>query len=386
MPTFNPRVFTKPDRLKNIAAHNLVALFDLWPDYLPSRGLSLSGHPDGFPFEQLSSVLMTPNDHTPPDLIDALYFIDESATDFAIEDLLEIAKTQEIDLGAADKLTPADVAVRIWLAKPQALKDTHARAVVFNQKRFVYFGGGADEPKKFPEVTEEKTLAIQASFDDWFGSRRKGRGTRVFTFRRDKRVWMLVRHGLPMRREGNHQDTGETETEFYRPQQHDVLVYDEQTGEIGVHTSTKGETELYLHTIGFILFDDPDHFPPAAKYSFDPLLNDGPAALACDDIDGIDRILLVEIQRYWPGPFGEREIRKANDLFGAFGDKWSDRLAPGKLSGVVFRVWFTGSKKDRSVTVRTPNIARYDRNEDSDVIERWLVARGFCKGADETIQ
>lgn len=257
---------------------------------------------------------------------------------------------------------------------------------MFNQKRFEYFGGGSDEPNEFPVVTEEKALAIQASFDDWFGSRRKGRGTRILTFRRGRRVWMLVRHGLPMRREGNHQDTGETETEFYRPQQHDVLVYDEQTGEIGVHTSTKGETELYLHTIGFLLFDDPDRFPPAAKYSFDPLLTDGPAALACDDIDGIDRILLVETQRYWPGPFGERDIRKANDLFGAFGDKWSDRLAPGKLSGVVFRVWFTGSKKDRSVTVRTPNIARYDRNEDSDVIERWLVARGFCKGGDEIVQ
>ena len=153
MPTFNPRVFTKPDRLKNIAATNLVALFDLWPDYLPSRGLSLVDYPEEFPFEKLSGVLMTPNDNTPAELIDALYFIDESATDYGLEDLLEIAKTQEIHLGSADKMTPADVAVRIWLAKPQVLKDTHARAVVFNQKRFVYFGGGADEPKKFPEVT-----------------------------------------------------------------------------------------------------------------------------------------------------------------------------------------------------------------------------------------
>jgi len=53
---------------------------------------------------------------------------------------------------------------------------------------------------------------------------------------------------------------------------------------------------------------------------------------------------------------------------------------------VVFRVWFTGSKKDRSVTVRTHNTASYDRNEDSDVIEKWLTARGFCKGGNETVQ
>ncbi|MBB6193192.1 hypothetical protein FHS51_003448 [Sphingobium wenxiniae] len=382
MPTFNPRLFTKADRLKNISAANLVALFSPWSEYLAGRGVELIDDEDEFPFDRLSSVLMTPTDETPTELVDALYFIHESASDLRIEDLLNMARTNGLDLAHSDDATPADVAVQIWLLRPDLLRDSHNRAVVFNQKKFEYFSGRTAEPQPFPEVSEGQTLEIQATFDEWFSSKRKGRGTRFLTFRRDHRVWMLVRHGLPMRREGKHQDSGETATELYRPQQHDVLVYDENSGEIGVHTSTKGETDLYLHTLGFVLFNDPDHFGKGAKYNFDPLLNHGPDALACDDIEGIDRVVLVEVQKYWGG-FAEREIRKADDIFAAFADKWPERLRSGKITSVGFKVRFANSSKDRSVTIRLPNIARYDRDDDSDLIEQWLAARGFCSAGDE---
>lgn len=232
MPTFNPRLFTKADRLKNISVANLVALFNPWSDYLAGRGVVLAGNEEDFPFERLSAVLMTPNDDTPTELVDALYFIHETASDFRAEDLLDIAAPIGLDLVLGDDATPADIAVRIWLVRPDLLRDSHSRTVVFNQKRFEYFRSRTPEPLPFPEVSEEQTLQIQAAFDDWFGNKRKGRGTRFLVFRRGRRVWMLVRHGLPMRREGKHQDSGETATELYRPQQHDVIVYDEVTGEL----------------------------------------------------------------------------------------------------------------------------------------------------------
>lgn len=161
-----------------------------------------------------------------------------------------------------------------------------------------------------------------------------------------------------------------------------MLVYDEQSGEIGVHTSTMGETGLYLNTLGFILFNDPDHFEKDPKYNFEPLLNYGPDALACGDIEGIDHVVLVEVQKSWGG-FGEREIRKADDLFAAFADKWPERLRGGRITSVGFKVRFANSSKDRSVTIRWPNIARYDRDDDSDLIEKWLAARGFCLAGSE---
>lgn len=376
MPTFNPRLFTKADRLKNISVANLVALFNPWSDYLAGRGVVLAGNEEDFPFERLSAVLMTPNDDTPTELVDALYFIHETASDFRAEDLLDIAAPIGLDLVLGDDATPADIAVRIWLVRPDLLRDSHSRTVVFNQKRFEYFRSRTPEPLPFPEVSEEQTLQIQAAFDDWFGNKRKGRGTRFLVFRRGRRVWMLVRHGLPMRREGKHQDSGETATELYRPQQHDVIVYDEVTGELGVHTTTKGEKELYLGTLSFILFNNPDQFSNKPKYSFDPLINDGVEALACGDIEGMDHVTLIEVQKFW-GTFSERETRKADDLFAAFGDRWQDRLRGGKITSATFKVRFSNSSKDRSVMIRLPNIARYDRDDDSDLVEQWLAARGF---------
>jgi hypothetical protein len=34
-------------------------------------------------------------------------------------------------------------------------------------------------------------------------------------------------------------------------------------------------------------------------------------------------------------------------------------------------------KRERSVTIRPANIARYERQEDEQIIEAWLKARGF---------
>jgi hypothetical protein len=47
------------------------------------------------------------------------------------------------------------------------------------------------------------------------------------------------------------------------------------------------------------------------------------------------------------------------------------------LNSATFKVAFEDSEKERSVTIRPPGIARYERNDDSELIERWLRRRGF---------
>ena len=43
-----------------------------------------------------------------------------------------------------------------------------------------------------------------------------------------------------------------------------------------------------------------------------------------------------------------------------------------------------GETKARKVTIRTPNIAIYDRDSDSDLVEQWLRNQGFIiPSADE---
>ena len=59
-------------------------------------------------------------------------------------------------------------------------------------------------------------------------------------FPQENRIWILVRHGQPMRREGEHKEDGKDGIAFYRPQKDDVLIYDAEIDEIGVNAETKG--------------------------------------------------------------------------------------------------------------------------------------------------
>ena len=74
-----------------------------------------------------------------------------------------------------------------------------------------------------------------------------------------------------MRREGKHLDDGESGIAFYRPQQHDVLIYDAETDEIGVNAGTKGERTLYLKSSATVLFSDEKYFDPSERFTLDPL-------------------------------------------------------------------------------------------------------------------
>ena len=51
----------------------------------------------------------------------------------------------------------------------------------------------------------------------------------------------------------------------------------------------------------------------------------------------------------------------------------------GCLTKAVFKVWFGGVEKPCSVTLRPTNIAKYDQQADSELIEQWLMKRGFVK-------
>ena len=125
------------------------------------------------------------------------------------------------------------------------------------------------------------------------------------------------------------------------------------------------------------MFGNEEYFPPADKFSLDPLIDDGAKSLLCEDVDG-----LVEYRRYWGGAYKEIEIRKATDIFAALTARQQELGSKGRLVGATFKVKFTDSPKERSVTIRPPGNAKYERNEDSERIEVWLANRGFILGPE----
>lgn len=135
--------------------------------------------------------------------------------------------------------------------------------------------------------------------------------------------------------------------------------------------------ECRLKVFGEALFGSEDYFDRSERYTLDPLRELGPDSMAHGDVEGIAGVRFVEFGRRWPGKISEMEIRKCEDLFKSFDENWEKRLTGGSFTHATFKFAFKDSKKERSVTIRPANIARYERDSDEEVIEAWLKARGF---------
>jgi hypothetical protein len=384
MATFTLRHFSSAESLQAVQAKYLMDLLDKHAAYFATRGVdfgSFNGH--GPDYEAIAAVLMTPDEQTPSELIDDLYYVDEMATADAMDGLLEAAAAAGVKLDVGDEPTPADVAVQVRLRAPALLEQKHAEHFLLQRRRtFEYFQSpdGVDTKYRAPGAKKQRV------FEDTLGVRleamKRGRTCKLFVFPRPDGVWFLVRRGDPFKREGSIEKTGMTSV-YYRPEKYDVLKYDPGFGELSVNAEgNKKLVALYRELFGELLFGDPKRFPNTAKYTLAPLQDDGADALICSDVEGIDTITLKEVQILWGGPQGEVEIRRAKDLFEALKGRKKE-LPKGRLVKASFLVKFTDAKTPRTVTIRPQNIASYTRDSDASIVETWLTARGFVKSVPE---
>ena len=91
---------------------------------------------------------------------------------------------------------------------------------------------------------------LERDLDESFEQYQRGRGSRVFIFDHGRKVWILVRRGATFRREESMKDGGQPGVQFYRPMMYDVLVYDTETDDLGLHVETKWQERMYLRCIG----------------------------------------------------------------------------------------------------------------------------------------
>jgi hypothetical protein len=155
------------------------------------------------------------------------------------------------------------------------------------------------------------------------------------------------------------------------------VVYDANRDELGINASGKKEKALYCELFGDHLFKNLKYFPGDNKYTLDPLKQDGPAALVCSDVDGLEKVTLVELWFFHGGEHGDVEIRKAVDIFAAMAARGRSISPMARLTRAIFLVKFANAPRPRRVTIRPRNIAQYTRDEDSELVERWLEKRGF---------
>ncbi len=380
MATYSLNKFAQPDVLKNIQEDRLLQFLSPHSVYLEERGFKLQKNGSGqIDYDMLCRVLMQPTEGIPPNMVDALYFVQEVADDEMYDELLEMAKTGNVTVPA--DASPADLAVLLWLKDPELIKKPHAEALMMKPKGFISFQSEKAKGKKLA-ISDANIAALESLMDLWFEQNKRGKGCKVLPFdmENENKIYFLVRHGMPFKREGKIED-GETGSVFYRPEFHDVVIYDTEANELQIFNKSGGKKEraMYLSAFGQIFFKDTEYFPNEDKYTLQPLIADGVNSLSCLDIEGLAEVRLTEVQLLFHGPFNDRTILRSKDIFKSLQNRSRNFPDYGNLVAASFQVKFDGSSKPRTIKIKTPNIASFDRKEDSHVIEQWMKARGFIK-------
>ena len=378
MATFRLRRFSNPEILRAIAPTRLLAFLEPHRDCFADCRLILPRAPTAgtIDYEGLVNLFMSPEAGLPKDLLDALFLVDEMATPWGMDALLQAAREARLPLEESADDTPADVAVEVWLRDPNLLEREHAGQSLSRPRCFECYQTHRQPVPPFVLPTANAQRCLEHDLDEWSAQSKRGRGTRVFVYPREDEVWFLVRHGEPFKREESLQGK-ETASVCYRPLKYDVLIYLPQAGELRVNARSRAQKQQYRRLFGRHFFGDDELFPGDSKYTLAPLREQREAALVCVDVQGVERITLKEVQFRWDEPVRAVEIHKANDLFLSLRFRNSQALAEAQLDRAVFQVKFADAKRPRSVTICAGNVAHYTRDADAERLEQWLRLRGF---------
>jgi len=376
--SFQLKRFSRPATLKSIDVSILRRFLAPYRAFFDAHGLDATG----FDYDGLARLLMTPDVGAPEQLLDALFFVDEVAHDGLFDALYDLALRSGVSVCPDREVGAADLAVLLWLEKPEILERFHAERLLTRPKRFESFVSPLPASRDIPHVSEETCRLMEASLNEFFETHRKGRGTRVLPFVRDDGIWFLVRHGQRIFRTGTVEPDGSSKKIYYRPETFDVLVYFPETCELAIHTSTKGECAAYCGVFGKHVFGDSEFFrftDTAPRYALARVLQQGRQALVCSDVEGIDAVRLVELQVRHGGGLGHREIHRAEDVFDALNDIGRDIPGDARPIRAGFKVRFSDSRRWRTVTLCVPNATVYERDSDSETVNLWLRRRGFMR-------
>lgn len=411
MATFSLKRFAHQEILKSIRPDHLIALLGRHGNYFARRGVNLvasgpvlrvaepvaaygtavasSDPPDDLDYEGLARVLMTPDETTPRELVDDLFFVDEMSApenmDSLREEIAKLPPAQRKKLELGPDPTPADVAVLVRLHAPDILEKKHAESLLVSKRSFQYFQPANGKRKPLSTPTDAQLRTLEGVFDDAFDQMKRGRNTKVYLFERPDEVWLLVRHGDPCKREGALEKSGSSSV-YYRPEVFDVIRYDRASGELSINAgSCKKIYDLYREKLGLHLFGDALHFPAGkAKFTLDPLRTDGQDSLVCSDIDGMESVVLKEVQYFWGGPESYSEVLKASDLFAYWTRRNRKIPEKARISRAKFQVKFADSKTPRMVAITNSNVTSFSRDGDASAVEAWMAKRGFALATGDT--
>lgn len=351
-------------------------------EYFTEHGLDLATLTDTPECESsLLDIFSSIGDLAPPQLLAALYLVDDLADAPGMDQLVEECERRNISLAPlGDELTPGDLALYLYVKHQKAFRACYDRSQVDRISRFHEYQSRKRRHLN-AKAARSACAAIEVALAPWMAHRHRGQYCGVRSFQEDREIKFLIVHGGPYETRGSIDDKrAQPSRVAYRPQRHDVLIYDNESGILKVNARVPVERDKYVEVFGDALFGDPGHFPVADLYRLDHLQNSNFSIAKTGDLANVALAELI--------------LRRDDDLNSTFVVRSADVLklicrgqCPDIESGTLifakFRYQTHNDKRWRTVHVKPQNVADYDHERFAGVVERFLLANGILKTKEE---
>ena len=348
---------------------------------IPDAGLS-----DTKFFDDLGAMLHAP-EHLPDRLNEAIFTIEEMASDENRERLDSAVAQAGLDLNFHPDAPPERVSLQVWLHSPDLIRQEHEKYDAVPLTSFQCFAPAPPNtrprPICIPDEVHLKDLTVPLGM--WFTQHGCGiHTTRVDLHIRDHgQLWFVVRHGDTARWK---RKVNGLETEFIRftLEQEEAILYSAEQNELWISARTDQERELYRTYFGAILRGDAEYFSLRRNFTVDPLRSDGADALSPEGISEISKLDLSQVQIRWQGEVHDIRTDNAKSLFACLTAtdqaNVTSLAAAGILTRATLLVEFADSLTRREIAICRGHTISFQRPSDLGVIARWLSKTKFYSG------
>jgi len=373
--TLKIRHISKPGDLRKIAPANLLAFLNPEKDFFESKNCPVPDDPLKIDYDRISEILGDPEGMS-ENFQKALFEINELANPDLFDLILDIVGQKPWAAELGQDTAPADLAFLVYLNDRELTDEIHAQDYITKPKSFQYFLSNGEADRTFRMPTDDVLAQFTAALNATFVQRKRGDTAKVILREQGDSVFFLVRRGEPFSRQAAIED-GKSTSVFFRPEKYDLLAYNSKVGELRMTARSKWIQRLYLECIGEFMFHDRDFFGPVSRFDLSPIRALGKDALQCSDFPQIENVTLREIQIYHGNALGQIEIRKANDLFASLEALDEGIPEDGELRRASFLIKLKDVSRARLLKIGTDNKEEVKNDQDRNLFDRWLRARGF---------
>jgi hypothetical protein len=385
MPSFHLPHFNDIAILRSIEPNRFRTFLLRFDNYLRSHGFSIpvTAEFTDAHLQRLIGIFNAHDGSTPADMIEALFHISEVSNDQGMEALLLVASKTGIELPEGD-LTPADLALLIWLNDPDRLRRANCERIVLRFQSFYCFMNRTLEAPLFEMPADGVLKRIEERTNQFNRNRQRGGGAAVWMYEFGNEVAFLIRFGGSLKRD-EIMDDDKCRPDIRRPVGYDLVVYNIETGELRIRADLVSERRFYCRLFSEHLFDDPEFFEHGETFNLDVIYRLGEDVQSPGMIFGIKRVTLVEIQEVLLGEKTLHVTFKSEAIFDAIREH-NKRLTPnGRLLSAKF-MRVLEDTGEVTVTVCSGNKIRLSRQVGITAIDRWMIHIGIRVPQNETLR